>query len=196
MQRSRTIQVIFLTIEDHSERRSSEIPIGVEPTERDQRSDKGKGMIHNRADVSRPIELFLVEDNPGDIRLAKEMFKEAKLKLNLTVAEDGVKAIEYLKNVCSDPRMPMPELIILDLNLPKKDGREVLSEIKTNEKLKRIPVIVLTSSTSSEDVSKAYGEHANCYIAKPVDLDEFARIIKIIEEFWFKTVILPSRSRT
>jgi chemotaxis family two-component system response regulator Rcp1 len=153
-------------------------------------------LIYNRADMARPIELFLVEDNPGDIRLAKEMFKEANLKLNLTVAEDGVQAMEYLKKVCSDPRMPKPELIILDLNLPKKDGREVLAEIKSSEELKRIPVIVLTSSTSAEDVSKAYGEHANCYIAKPVDLDEFARIIKLIEEFWFKTVILPSRSRT
>jgi CheY-like chemotaxis protein len=148
------------------------------------------------SDMARPIELFLVEDNPGDIRLAKEMFKEAKMKLNLTVAEDGVQAMDYLKKVCSDPRMAKPELIILDLNLPKKDGREVLAELKTNEELKRIPVIILTSSTSAEDVSKAYGEHANCYIAKPVDLDEFARIIKTIEEFWFRTVILPSRSRT
>jgi two-component system, chemotaxis family, response regulator Rcp1 len=153
-------------------------------------------MIYNRADMARPIELFLVEDNPGDIRLAKEMFKEANLRLNLTVAEDGVQAMDYLRKVCSDPRMPKPELIILDLNLPKKDGREVLSEIKSNSELKRIPVIILTSSTSAEDVSKAYGEHCNCYIAKPVDLDEFARIVKIIEEFWFKTVILPSRSRT
>jgi two-component system response regulator len=118
------------------------------------------------------------------------------VKINLTVAEDGVQAMDYLKKVCSDPRHPKPELIILDLNLPKKDGREVLAEIKTNQELLHIPVIVLTSSTSAEDVNKAYGEHANCYIAKPVDLDEFARIIKIIEEFWFNTVILPSRSRT
>ena len=153
-------------------------------------------MIYNMADMARPIELLLVEDNPGDIRLAKEMFKEANLKLNLTVAEDGVQAMDYLKRVCSDPRMPKPELIILDLNLPRKDGREVLSEIKSSEELKRIPVIILTSSTSAEDVNRAYGEHANCYIAKPVDLDEFARIVRIIEEFWFKTVILPSRSRT
>ena len=153
-------------------------------------------MIYNRADMSRPIELLLVEDNPGDIRLAKEMFKEANLKLNLTVAEDGVQAMDYLKRVCSDPRMPKPELIILDLNLPRKDGREVLTEIKSSEELKRIPVIIMTSSTSAEDVNKAYGEHANCYIAKPVDLDEFARIVRTLEEFWFKTVILPSRSRT
>jgi two-component system, chemotaxis family, response regulator Rcp1 len=153
-------------------------------------------MMHNRADLARPIELFLVEDNPGDIRLAKEMFKEVKVKINLTVAEDGVQAMEYLRKVGSDPRLIKPELIILDLNLPKKDGREVLAEIKNREDLKRIPVIILTSSTSVEDVNKAYEEHANCYIAKPVDLDEFARIVKIIEEFWFKTVILPSRSRT
>ena len=152
--------------------------------------------MHNRADMARPIELLLVEDNPGDVRLAKELFKEVKMKLNLTVVEDGVQAMEYLKKVCGDPRLLKPELIILDLNLPKKDGREVLAEIKTNEDLKRIPVIVLTSSTSAEDVSKAYGEHANCYIAKPVDLDEFVRIIEMVEEFWFKTVILPSRSRT
>jgi len=153
-------------------------------------------MMYNRTDVERPIELFLVEDNPGDVRLAKEIFKEVMVKINLTVAEDGVQAMDYLKKVCDDARLPKPELIILDLNLPKKDGREVLNEIKTNEYLLRIPVIVLTSSTSAEDVSKAYGEHANCYIAKPVDLDEFARIIKVVEEFWFKTVILPSRSRT
>ena len=153
-------------------------------------------MTYDRADITRPFELFLVEDNPGDIRLAKEMFKEANLKLNLTVAEDGALAMEYLKKVCSDPRTAKPELIILDLNLPRMDGREVLAEIKSRDELKRIPVIVLTSSTSAEDVSKAYGEHANCYIAKPVDLEEFARIIWIIEEFWFKTVILPSRSRT
>jgi two-component system, chemotaxis family, response regulator Rcp1 len=152
--------------------------------------------MHNRADMSRPIELFLVEDNPGDVRLAQEIFKEVKVKINLIVAEDGVQAMDYLKKVCADPRLLKPELIILDLNLPKKDGREVLAEIKTNEDLLRIPVIILTSSTSAEDVNKAYGEHANCYIAKPVDLDEFARIIKILEEFWFKTVILPSRSRT
>jgi two-component system, chemotaxis family, response regulator Rcp1 len=153
-------------------------------------------LIYDRADITRPIELFLVEDNPGDIRLAKEMFKEANLRLNLTVAEDGVQAMEYLRKVCSDPRACKPELIILDLNLPRMDGRELLAEIKGNEELKRTPVIVLTSSTSVEDVRKAYGEHANCYIAKPVDLEEFARIIRTIEEFWFKTVILPSRSRT
>jgi len=152
--------------------------------------------MHNRADMARPIELFLVEDNPGDVRLATELFKEVKVKLNLTVAENGVQAMDYLKKVCDDPRLPKPELIILDLNLPKKDGREVLAEIKTKQDLMRIPVIVLTSSTTSEDVSKAYGEHANCYIAKPVDLDEFTRIIKTLEEFWFNTVILPSRSRT
>jgi two-component system, chemotaxis family, response regulator Rcp1 len=150
----------------------------------------------NRTDLTRPIELLLVEDNPGDIRLAKEMFKEANIRLNLTVAEDGVQAMDFLRRACSDPRIPKPELIILDLNLPRKDGREVLTEIKSSADLKRIPVIVLTSSTSVEDVNKVYGEHANCYIAKPSDLDEFARIIKIIEEFWFKTVILPSRSRT
>jgi two-component system, chemotaxis family, response regulator Rcp1 len=152
--------------------------------------------MFNRADLVRPIELFLVEDNPGDIRLAKEMFKQANLRLNLTVAEDGVQAMEHLRKVCRDPQQPRPELIILDLNLPRKDGREVLADIKANEELKRIPVIVLTSSTSADDVSDAYGGHANCYIAKPVELDEFARIIEMIGEFWFRTVILPSRSRT
>jgi two-component system, chemotaxis family, response regulator Rcp1 len=153
-------------------------------------------MNHNRTYGVRPIELFMVEDNPGDIRLAKEMFKEAQLNINLTMAEDGVAAMDHLMKVCNDSRLPRPEIIILDLNLPRKDGREVLAEIKANEELKRIPVIVLTSSTSAEDVSEAYGEHANCYIAKPVDLDEFTRIIVMIQEFWFNTVILPSRSRT
>ena len=103
-------------------------------------SDRRPAAVNDRNDASRPIELLLVEDNPGDIRLAKEMFKEAKLRLNLTVAEDGVQAMDFLRKVCSDPRIPKPELIILDLNLPKKDGREVLAEIKTNEELKRIPV--------------------------------------------------------
>lgn len=140
----------------------------------------------------RPIEILLVEDNPGDIRLTKEAFKEGKLKNHLNVVEDGTEAISFLKKEGQYADAPRPDLILLDLNLPKKDGREVLSEIKVDENLKRIPVVILTTSKAEEDILKTYNHHANCYITKPVDMDQFINVVKYIEDFWFTIVRLPA----
>lgn len=141
---------------------------------------------------SKMIEILLVEDNPGDARLTREAFKEGKLLNNLTVIGDGVEALAYLRQQGAYANSIRPQLILLDLNLPKKDGREVLAEIKTDEDLKRIPVVVLTTSAAQEDVKRAYGSHANCYITKPVDLDQFLRAVHSIESFWLSLVKLPS----
>ncbi len=138
----------------------------------------------------RPVEILLVEDNVGDVILTKKAFKKAKLPNNITVAEDGDKAIQFLRR---DDRgnAPMPDIILLDLNLPKKNGQEVLKEIKSDERLKKIPVIVLTSSSAELDVVKSYNLHANSYLVKPVTLDKFVDIVKTLEEFWFSSAILP-----
>jgi len=141
--------------------------------------------------ISKPIEILLVEDNPGDVRLTKEALKEGKVLNKLYVVEDGMEAVEFLNREGRYADMPRPELILLDLNLPKKDGREVLTEIKTNEELRRIPVVVLTTSRSEEDVLKSYDLNANCYITKPVDLDQFISVVKSINEFWLTIVKLP-----
>jgi len=133
-----------------------------------------------------PINVLLIEDNPGDIRLIQESLKENKFFAELTVISDGEEAINYL-NKNDD----YPDIILLDLNLPKKDGREILIEIKNNETLKSIPVVVLTSSSAEEDISKSYQNYANCFISKPVDLDNFIRVIKSIENFWLTIVKLP-----
>ena len=139
-----------------------------------------------------PIEILLVEDNPGDSRLAKEALKESKLKNNLYVAEDGVEAMNFLYKTGKYSKMPRPDLIILDLNLPKKDGREVLSEIKNDDNLKRIPVVILTISKAEEDILKTYNLHANCYVTKPLDLDQFMKVVRSIEDFWLTIVKLPN----
>jgi chemotaxis family two-component system response regulator Rcp1 len=139
-----------------------------------------------------PIEILLVEDNPGDARLAKEALKESKLINNLSIAEDGVEAMDFLYKKGKYADMPRPDLIILDLNLPKKDGREVLEEIKTNDDLKRIPVVILTISKAEEDILKTYNLHANCFISKPIDLDQFIKVVKSIEDFWLTIVKLPN----
>jgi chemotaxis family two-component system response regulator Rcp1 len=139
-----------------------------------------------------PIEILLVEDNPGDARLAKEALKESKLMNNLSFAEDGVEAMNFLYKKGKYSKAPRPDLIILDLNLPKKDGREVLEEIKTNEDLKRIPVVILTISKAEEDILKTYNLHANCFISKPIDLDQFIKVVKSIEDFWLTIVKLPN----
>ena len=139
-----------------------------------------------------PIEILLVEDNPGDARLAKEALKESKLMNNLSIAEDGVEAMNFLYKAGKYANMPRPDLIILDLNLPKKDGREVLEEIKTNDDLKRIPVVILTISKAEEDILKTYNLHANCFISKPIDLDQFIKVVKSIEDFWLTIVKLPN----
>jgi two-component system, chemotaxis family, response regulator Rcp1 len=143
--------------------------------------------------TSKPIEILLVEDNPGDVRLTLEAFKEAEVLNNFTVMNDGVEALAYLRREGRHAKAVRPELILLDLNLPKKDGREVLAEIKTDERLMKIPVIVLTTSAAEEDIATAYGRHANCYITKPADLDQFLRVVHSIESFWLTLVKLPSR---
>jgi two-component system, chemotaxis family, response regulator Rcp1 len=143
--------------------------------------------------MSRPIEILLVEDNEGDARLTLEAFKEGKVMNNLTVVRDGVEALAFLRHEGQYAGATQPDLILLDLNLPRKDGREVLAEIKDDERLKRIPVVVLTTSGAQEDVAKAYGHHANCYVTKPVDLDQFLRVIQSIETFWLSLVKLPER---
>jgi CheY-like chemotaxis protein len=142
-------------------------------------------------ELVRPIEILLVEDNPGDVRLTKEALKEAKVINHLTVLKDGEEALAYLRRHGQYADAKRPHLILLDLNLPKKDGRDVLAQIKADETLKRIPVVVLTTSQAEEDVLKSYSLHANCYITKPVDLDQFVRVVRSIEDFWLGIVVLP-----
>ncbi len=142
--------------------------------------------------IGKPIEILLIEDNPGDIRLTKEALNEGKVLNKLHVVEDGMEALAFLNREGKYSDVPRPELILLDLNLPKKDGRDVLAEIKTNENLKRIPVVVLTTSRSEEDILKSYDLNANCYITKPVDLVQFIEVVKSIEDFWLTVVKLPS----
>ncbi len=141
---------------------------------------------------NRPVNILLIEDNPGDVRLTQEAFKEGKLTINLEVVMDGVEAIKFLKKEAPYESMVIPDLILLDLNLPKRDGREVLQEIKTDKLLKRIPVVVLTTSNAEQDILKSYNLHVNCYINKPVDFDKFFDIIQKIEDFWLTTAILPT----
>jgi chemotaxis family two-component system response regulator Rcp1 len=141
----------------------------------------------------KPIEILLVEDNIGDIRLTEEALKESNLIVNLSIARDGVEAMEFLRGEGTHANAPAPDLILLDLNLPRKDGREVLQEIKNDADLKRIPVVVLTTSQAESDIITTYGFHANCYINKPVDMDQFIKIVKMLEEFWFTIVKLPPR---
>ena len=143
-------------------------------------------------DLVKPIEILLVEDNPGDVRLTIEALKEAKVINHLTVVKDGVEALAFLRRQGSYTTAPRPHLILLDLNLPRKDGREVLADIKTDDNLKRIPVVVLTTSQDEQDVLKSYNLHANCYITKPVDLDQFVRVVRSIEDFWLGIVVLPA----
>jgi len=138
------------------------------------------------------INILLVEDNPGDARLAKEALKEGKVKNQLHIVTDGVEATDFLFKRNDYKDAPSPDLIILDLNLPKKDGREVLAEIKADENLKRIPVVILTTSKAEEDILKAYNLHANCYITKPLDLNKFLEVVKSIEDFWLTIVKLPN----
>jgi CheY-like chemotaxis protein len=142
---------------------------------------------------TRSIEILLVEDNPGDARLTLEAMREAKVRNRIHVVEDGVEAMEFLRRQGRFGDAPRPDLILLDLNLPKKDGRAVLAEVKADPALKRIPVVVLTTSRAEEDVLRAYDLHANCYVTKPVDLEQFMKIVAQIEEFWVKVVTLPGK---
>ena len=140
---------------------------------------------------SPPIEILLVEDNPGDMRLTKEALKEGKVYSNLHWAKDGVEALEFLRQEGKFAGAPRPDIILLDLNLPRKDGREVLSVIKNDERLRNIPVVVLTTSKAEEDVLKSYALHANCYVTKPVDLEKFIVVVQSIDKFWLTVVTLP-----
>ncbi len=140
-----------------------------------------------------PLEILLVEDNPADVRLTKEALKEEKVYNNLHVVNDGEEAINFLQKQGKYKQAVRPDLILLDLNLPKKDGREVLKEIKSDSKLKTIPVVVLTVSRAEEDVLKAYNLHANCYITKPVDINQFIKIAQAVQEFWLTIVKLPPK---
>lgn len=140
----------------------------------------------------QPIEILLVEDNPGDIRLTLEIFKESAVGNQIAIVKDGVEAIAYLRQLGDYAKVKRPDLILLDLNLPRKDGRTVLREIKADPKLRSIPVIVLTSSDAEEDIQHAYDLHANCYIAKPVDFEELLKVVQLLKEFWLAVVKLPS----
>lgn len=140
-----------------------------------------------------PIEILLVEDSPADVRLTKEALKEEKIHNNLSVVNDGVEAMAFLHRQGKYSKAARPDLILLDLNLPKKDGREVLKEIKSDKEFKAIPVVVLTISKAEEDVIKSYNLHANCYITKPIDLNQFAKVVKTIQDFWLTIVKLPPK---
>ncbi len=150
--------------------------------------------MHNQ-NTARPVEILLVEDNPGDVRLTQEAIKEDKMIANLHVVIDGQEAMAFLRNEGNFTDAPCPDLILLDLNLPKKDGREVLADIKKDETLKQIPVVVLTTSQSEEDILKAYKLNANCFITKPVDMDQFVKVVKAIDNFWFTVVKLPGEKK-
>jgi CheY-like chemotaxis protein len=139
----------------------------------------------------RVAKILLVEDNPGDVGLVQEALKENKLCNELHIAEDGVEAMAFLRREAQYSNAPRPDLILLDLNLPKKDGRAVLAEIKTDNELKRIPVVVLTTSREDQDILRAYDLNANCYVTKPVDLDQFIHVVRSIDNFWFSIVALP-----
>jgi len=143
------------------------------------------------AESGRPVEILLVEDNPGDVGLTRETLKDSKLLNHMSVAENGVEALAFLRREGKYVNAPRPDLILLDLNLPKKDGREVLAEIKADERLRRIPVVVLTTSSAEKDILETYDLHANCYITKPFNLDQFTAVVRAIEEFWFAIVRLP-----
>jgi len=143
----------------------------------------------------KPIEILLVEDNPGDALLTREALAEAKVYNNLHVVGDGEEALAFLFKEGEYAGAPLPDLILLDLNLPGRNGREVLAEIKEDRQLKTIPVVILTTSTSEEDVLRSYDLHANCYISKPIDLEQFVKVVRSVEDFWFSIVTLPRRAQ-
>ena len=142
--------------------------------------------------MGRSVEFLLAEDNPGDVRLTKEALRESKISNNLNVVPDGVEAMAFLRREGKYADAPRPDVILLDLNLPKKDGREVLAEVKADPSLRLIPVVIITSSEAEQDVLKTYELYANCYVTKPVDLEQFIKVIQSIETFWLTIVTLPS----
>jgi len=145
----------------------------------------------NMEEMGRPVQMLLVEDNPGDVRLTKETLRDSKIMVNLHVVGDGMEAMAFLRKESKYANAPRPDIVLLDLNLPKKDGREVLAEIKQDPDLKRIPVVILTISNGQEDILKSYNLHANAYVTKPLNLEQFAKIVKAIEDFWLTVVKLP-----
>lgn len=145
----------------------------------------------NQRIKNKPIEILLVEDSPEDIELTTEAMEANKMRTNLNVVTDGINALKFLRKINGYEAVPTPDLIMLDLNLPRKDGREVLAEIKMDKDLKHIPVVVLTTSNAESDILACYSHYANCYVTKPVDFDSFLEIAKIIEDFWFTIVKLP-----
>ena len=149
--------------------------------------------MSGRRESCRPIEILMVEDNPGDVRLTVEALKEGKVRNNLHTVADGVQAMAFLRRQGQYADATRPDLVLLDLNLPKMNGREVLAEIKEDPDLRRIPVVILTVSEAEQDILKSYNLHANCYITKPVDLDQFLGVVKAIEDFWLTVVLLPPR---
>ncbi len=140
-----------------------------------------------------PIEILLVEDNPGDVRLTIEALRDAKVNNRLSVARDGLEALAFLRHESGFADAARPDVILLDINLPKKNGHEVLAEIKADPNLKRIPVVVLTTSKSDEDIMRSYNLHANCYVNKPVDLEQFMNVVQAIDSFWLSVVRLPPK---
>jgi chemotaxis family two-component system response regulator Rcp1 len=149
----------------------------------------------NESSNIKLADILLVEDNPGDVRLAREALKDSKLLNKLYEVEDGVKAMAFLRQEGSYADVPRPDLVLLDLNLPRKNGREVLAEIKADEILRGIPVVILTISRADEDVLKSYDLHANCFISKPFDMEQFVKVVKSIEDFWFSIVRLPNKEQ-
>lgn len=148
-------------------------------------------MNNEEEGMGRPAEFLLVEDNPGDVRLTREALSESKLRNNLSVVGDGVEAMAFLRREGKYAGAARPDLVLLDLNLPKKSGREVLAEIKADESLRRIPVVVITSSEAEQDIFATYNLHVNCYVTKPVDLDQFIKVVRSISTFWLTIVKLP-----
>ncbi|HEX8241850.1 MAG TPA: response regulator [Longimicrobium sp.] len=144
---------------------------------------------------ARPVEVLLVEDNPGDVRLTREALKDGKVSNNLSVAPDGVEALRFLRREGPHAGAPRPDVVLLDLNLPRKDGRQVLREMKEDPSLRTIPVVILTSSDAERDIAAAYELQASCYVTKPVDLDQFITVVRSIEDFWFSIVKLPPEPR-
>jgi two-component system, chemotaxis family, response regulator Rcp1 len=160
-----------------------------------QMASKGRQPMYTAKIDRMPKQLLLVEDNPGDVRLTREAFREANMEIHLHVASDGVEAMAFLRNEDPHASAPRPDLILLDLNLPLMGGREVLAQIKQDESLKTIPTIILTTSDADIDIARSYELHANCYLSKPVELNEFEAVIKSINHFWLSQVELPGRAQ-
>ena len=143
-----------------------------------------------------PIEMLLVEDNEGDVRLTREALKDARIQVHLSVVRDGIEALAHLRKQGTYAEAITPDIILLDLNLPRMNGLDLLAQIKTDEKLRLIPVVILTSSKAEEDVARSYSLHANCYVTKPIDFDQFRKVVQSVEDFWFTVVRLPSGPRS